>query len=159
MNTWFTDIVKDANERPFSDQELERVMVYYGGLPARLRAAEEVEQFEGELAGTLFVELKKKHPKRPLYTRRLILDVLESLRPMTQAMLADEPRLFRHRWVHHLARVVEELDLDPAEVWEVYAVIQERAAGRLSHHTRELLHPYFEELADALAPAPALAAR
>jgi truncated hemoglobin YjbI len=156
MTTWFTDIVKDANERTLSDQELERVMVYYGGMPARLRAAEEVEQLEGELAGTLFTELKKAHPKRALYTRRFVQDVLESLRPMTQAMLADEPKLFRHRWVGHLARVVDEVGLDPAEVRAVYDVIRERAAGRLSHHTRELLDPYFDDLADALA-APALA--
>jgi isopentenyl diphosphate isomerase/L-lactate dehydrogenase-like FMN-dependent dehydrogenase len=157
MNTWFTDIVKDANERTLSDQELERIMVYYSGMPARLRAAEEVEQLEGELASTLYVELKKAHPKRTLYTRRFVQDALEGLRPMTQAMLADEPRLFRHRWLHHLTRVIDELQVDPAEVWDVYARIRQRAAERLSHHSRELLDPYFDELADALAATPALA--
>jgi hypothetical protein len=145
--------VKDANERCFSDPELERIMVYYSGLPARLRASEEVEQFEGELAGTLFTELKKKHPKRPLYSRRLIQDVVESLRPMTQAALADEPRLFRARWLDHMRRVVDELDLDPSELREVYEVIQDRAAGRLSQYTRDLLRPYFDEVLEALAPA------
>ncbi|MGL6097529.1 MAG: hypothetical protein ACRC7O_17245 [Fimbriiglobus sp.] len=160
MNTWFTDMVKDANERCFSDPELERIMVYYSGLPARLRASEEVEQLEGELAGTLFTELKKKHPKRALYTRRLVQDVLESLRPMTQAALADEPRLFRARWLDHTKRVVDELDLDPAELREIFEVIQERAAGRLSQHTRDLLRPYFDEVFEALAPAtPVLLSR
>lgn len=150
MNTWFTEIVKDANERTLSDGELERVMVYYGGMPARLRAAEEIEQLEGELAGTLYTELKKKHPLRSLYTRRFVLDVLESLRPMTQAMLADEPRLFRLRWVYHMSRVVDELGLDTEEVREVYEVILERASTRLSQHSRELLRPYFDEVIDAL---------
>ncbi|MFO0798589.1 MAG: hypothetical protein U0804_14030 [Gemmataceae bacterium] len=112
-----------------------------------------MEQVEGELAGTLFTELKKKHPKVPLYTRRLVQDVLESLRPMVQAMLADEPRLFRHRWVAHLERVVDEMGLDPAELLEVYTLIQVRTAAKLSKHSRELLQPYFDELADALSPA------
>ncbi|QJW97810.1 globin family protein [Frigoriglobus tundricola] len=153
MNTWFTEIVRDANERALNDQELERITVYYGGLPARLRAAEEVEQLESELAGTLFGELKKKHPYRTLYTRRLVQDLLESLRHMVQAMLADEPRMFRHRWVNHLTRVVAELDLDPGEIQDVYALVLDRSAGKLANHSRELLQPYFDELADALTPA------
>ena len=157
MNTWFTDIVRDANERAFSDPELERIMVYYGGLPARLRAAEEVEQLEGELAGTLFGELKKKHPKRTLYTRRLVQDVLESLRHMAQSMLADDPDLFRRRWTDHVEQVVAELALDPAELADVYDLIQEKAAGKLTAHSRELFQPYFDEMAEALSPALAAA--
>jgi len=153
MNTWLTDIVRDANERAFNDHELERIMVYYGGLPARLRAAEEVEQLEGELAGTLFTELKKKHPRRSLYTRRLIQDLLEGLRPMVQAMLADEPKLFRQRWVNHLTRVVAEMGLEPSEIQDVYDLILERTNGKLASHSRELLQPYFDELSDALTPA------
>ena len=155
MNTWFTEIVKDANERAFNDQELERIMVYYGGMPARLRAAEEVEQLEGELANTLYGELKKKHPHRQLYTRRLVQDVLESLRPMAQAMLADEPKLFRQRWINHATQVVAELALDPVEIRDVYAAIQEKAEAKLAPHSRELFQPYFDELAAAFAPAVA----
>ncbi len=153
MNTWFSEIVKDTNERILSDQELERIMIYYGGMPARLRASEEVEQLEGELAGTLFGELKKKFPKRTLYGRRLVQDVLESLRTMAQAMLADEPKLFRLRWMNHMGRVVEELDLDPSEIQDIYALIQEKAAAKLSAHSRELMQPYFDELAESLTPA------
>jgi hypothetical protein len=153
LNTWFSEIVKDANERALNDQELERIMVYYSGLPARLRAAEEIEQLEGELAGTLYGELKKKYPSCQIYTRRLVQDILESLRPMVQAMLADEARLFRLRWIDHLERVVEEMQLDPAEIHEVYTILQERLSTKVSSHTRELLQPYFDELAEALSPA------
>ena len=153
MNTWFSDIVKDTNERILSDQELERIMIYYGGMPARLRASEEVEQLEGELAGTLFGELKKKYPKRPLYGRRLVQDVLESLRTMAQAMLADEPKLFRLRWLNHMGRVVEELD--PSEIQDIYALIQDKAAAKLSAQSRELMQPYFDELAESLSPVTA----
>jgi hypothetical protein len=74
---------------------------------------------------------------------------------MTQAMLADEPKLFRQRWVNHMVRVVAEMDLDPAEIQDIYALVWERATGKLAAHSRELLEPYFDELAEALAPAMA----
>ena len=155
MRTWLTDIVREANERTFTDAELERMTVYLTGLPARLRAAEEVEQFEADLATTLYPELKKKHPTRVLYTRRFVQDVVESLRHLVHAALADEPVLFRRRWLGHLCRVIDELGLDPAEVREVYEAIRDRAAGRLTRSTRELVDPYFDELVDALTPAAA----
>ena len=82
-------------------------------------------------------------------------DVLESLRIMAQAMLADEPKLFRLRWLNHMGRVVEELELDPSEIQDIYALIQDKAAAKLSAHSRELMQPYFDELAESLSPVTA----
>ena len=155
MNTWFTDVVKDANERAFNDHELERIMVYYGGLPTRLRASEVIEQVERELASSLLGDLERKFPERSLYGRRLVRDLLESLRHLTHAMLADDPRLFQRRWLGHMTRTLAELDVDPTEIRDVYDLIRERLDARLGSQGRDLIRPYFDELAEALTPAPA----
>ena len=157
MNTWFTDVVKDANERAFNDHELERIMVYYSGMPSRLRVAETIELAEREMVANLLGDLERKYPGRTLYSRRLIRDLLESLRHLTHALLADEPRLFRRRFIDHLTRTVAELDIDPTEVRDVYDMIRERLDSKLGVQGRELIQPYFDELSDVLTPA--LAAR
>jgi hypothetical protein len=158
MNTWLTEIITNANERTFNDREMERMLVYYNSLPARLRAAEEVEQLEVELTGTLHAELRKKHPRRTLYTKRVVQDLLEGLRHLAHAAVADEPRLFRRRWVAHLKRLVEDLPLDPGEVRDVYVTIAERLERKLSAASYECLQPFLEELLDALTGPQAVSA-
>jgi hypothetical protein len=153
MSTWFLEIMKNANERMFSDFELERIMLYYNRLPARLRAAESVERVEGELISKLVAELKERFPERTLYTPRFVQDVVESLRHMVLSLLADEPRLFRTRWLNHLTTVVRTLELDPRDVRDVYELMRELLSTRLSAQAEDLLQPYFEEVADALSPA------
>jgi len=152
MNTWFTDIVKDANERPFSTAELDRVMAYYASFAARLKAAEEVESTEAELLRNLHNELRKKYPGRALYNKKTVGDLIEGLRPLTQAMLLDESRFLRERWLNHLCRVIEESDTEPEEVRDLYAEVAYHLDRKLSPASREFLQPLIDELLEAAAP-------
>jgi hypothetical protein len=154
MNTWLTEIIKDANERPYNDRELERILVYYAGMPTRLKVAEQIEQLEAELTNSLPAELKRRYPQRNLYTKRLVLDLLESLRHFTVALLAEEPRLFRERWLHHLARVLQELSIDPTEISDVYLIIAERLKAKVGVTNHDLLQPLLDDLFQTLEATP-----
>lgn len=154
MNTWFTDLIRGANERLFSEGDLTRIMAYYATVPARLRLGEELERLEPNLVKPLHAELVKRYPDRPLYTRRFAQDLVEGLRPMYRAVLADDPRLFRHRWIDHLLDATEATGVDRGEIRDAYAVLRELLERQLPRGAWEHLEPEFAELTDALTRGP-----
>lgn len=158
MNTWLMDIIRKANERPFSEADVARMTAYYAKLPARLKLSEELERLEGGLARRLHEELGKRYPGRQVYSRPLAQDLVESLRHVNMSILSDEPRLLRHRWTEHLARLLPELGVDPAEVRDAYFVLREMLEVRLTGSSWEVFRPAFDEMTDALTAVPAPAA-
>lgn len=158
FNTWFTDIVRTTNERPLGDSDLTRIMAYYGTVPARLRLSEELERLEGTLLKPLQAELGKRFPGRPLYTKRFVQDILESLRHVNRAVLADDLKLLRGPWVDHVVEVLAATETDPEEVLDVYTVLRELLVKQLPKSTLEVLEPAYDEMLDALTRGPAVAA-
>lgn len=158
MNTWFTDIVRSTNERIFSESDLTRIMTYYGSMPARLKLSEELERIEPTLTKPLHAELLKRYPNRSLYTRRLVQDLVESLRVLNQAVLADDLKLLRARWINHLLDIVSALELDAREIRDAYVVLQEMLERQLPRSAWEMLEPAYAEMLDALTRGPALPA-
>jgi len=154
MNTWFTEIVRDANERLFSPAELDRIMAYYSSMPARLKAAEEIEVIDADFNRNLLVEMRKKFPNRELYSKRVILDLLDGLRVLAQALLMDEPQFLRDRWIFHLIRVIEESGIDPDHVRDVYVEMGNVLNHRLSASSRELMGPLLQELIESTSLVP-----
>jgi hypothetical protein len=155
MNTWLTDIMRKANERPFPEADVARMTAYYARLPARLKLGEELERAEAGLARRLHEELTKRYPDRQTYSRPLAQDLVESLRHVNLSVLADDPRLLRYRWTEHLARVLPELGVDPLEVRDAYLVLRELIEGRLTGSSWEVFRPAFDEMTDALTAVPA----
>jgi hypothetical protein len=152
INTWLNDLVKNANERLFNDAELERMIAHGDTVNNRLKGIEELERLEIELQKTLPEELKQRYPDRPLYSRRLVLDVLESLRHVGLAMLFDEPRLLHERWIAPMLQVVDLMDIQPGHVLDIYRAIQEKLDKKLTKTSRELIQPYLTANLEALAP-------
>ena len=160
MNTWLTDIIRKTNERPFSDADLARMMAYYAKLPARLKLAAELEKQEPGLAKKLHDELAKRFPDRPLYTRPLAADLVESLRHVALAALADDPTVLQRRWTDHLGRLLPALDVDPMEVRDAYLALRDLLEKKLTQTAWDAFHPTFDEMTDALTaiPGPAVPA-
>jgi hypothetical protein len=157
FNTWFTDIVRNANERTFNDAELTRIMAYYSSMPARLRLNEELERIETSLLKPLQAELSKRFPGRPLYTKRFVQDILESLRHLNKAVLADDLKLVRRPWVDHIVDTMAATDIDPMHVIDAYHVIREMLVKKLSKSAWEVLEPVYDDMLDALTRGPAMA--
>ncbi len=158
QNTWLTDIIHSTNERMFSESDLTRMMAYYSTVRSRLRLCEEMERIEPTLVKPLHAELVKRYPARPLYNRRLIQDLVESLRYLTRAVLADDLKLLRQRWVDHLIDVMDTTGLDPQEVRDAYVVLRELLERQLPRSAWEVLEPTFVDMLDALTRGPALRA-
>ncbi|MBA4189427.1 MAG: hypothetical protein C0467_15665 [Planctomycetaceae bacterium] len=159
MNTWLTDIIRRTNERAFSETDLARIMAYYARLPIRLKLGEELEKQEPTLARKLHEELARRFPDRPLYTRPLAQDLVESLRHVNLAVLADDTKLLKLRWTDHLARLLPALGVEPLEVRDAYLVLRELLETRLTGSAWEAFRPAFDEMTEALStiPAPTLA--
>ncbi len=151
MNTWLTDIFRKTNERAFSDADLARMMAYYAKLPARLKLASELEKNEPGLGRKLHEELARRYPDRGLYTRPLATDLVESLRHVAAAALADDPSVLRLRWTDHLVRLLPALEVDPAEVRDAYLVLRELLEGRMTQTAWDAFHPMFDEMTEALS--------
>ncbi len=158
INTWFTDIIRTTNERIFSDADLTRIMAYYASVPARLRLSEELERLEPTLAKPLLTELSKRFPGRSLYNRRFAQDLIESLRYINRAVLADDLRLLRRRWVDHLIEVLDATGTDPQAVIDAYGVLRELLERQLPRSAWEVLEPAYTDMLDALSRGPALRA-
>jgi hypothetical protein len=160
MNTWLTDIIRKANERPYTEADVARMMAYYSRLPSRLKLSEELERQEAGLARKLHDELAKRYPDRPLYTRPFAQDLVESLRHVNLSLLADEPKLLRYRWTEHLAKLVPALGVDPMDVRDAYLTLRDVLETRLTGASWDVFRPAFDEMLDALTaiPAPAVPA-
>lgn len=158
INTWFTDIIRTTNERIFSEADLTRIMAYYATVPARLKLSEELERLEPTLVKPLQAELAKRYPSRALYTRRFAQDLVESLRYINRAVLADDFRLLRRRWVDHLVQLLDATGTDPQEVLDAYQVLRELLERQLPRSAWEVFEPVFTEMLDALTRGPALRA-
>lgn len=153
MTTWLTDITRTTNERLLSDADLTRISEYYSTVPARLRLGEELERLEPGLVKPLHAELAKRFPDRKLYTRRLAQDLIEGLRHLNLSVLADDPRLVKHRWTTHLSRAVVAQGADLAEVRDAYAVLREQLEKQLTRSAWEVLQPAYDDLTDSLTAA------
>ncbi|MDW8244630.1 MAG: hypothetical protein RMJ88_15595 [Thermogemmata sp.] len=156
MNTWFTEIIRNANESIFSESDLTRIMAYYASMPARLKLSEELEKLEPSLTRKLHNELSNRYPGRRLYSRRLVQDIVESLRHINRAILADDMRLLRYRWIDHLLEVGAALNLDMQEIRDAYVVLGEILQAKLPRSAWALLEPVLAEINDALTRGPAL---
>jgi hypothetical protein len=157
-NTWFTDLVRAANERPLGESDLTRIAAYYATAPARLRLSEELERLEPGLVKPLHAELVRRYPDRPLYARRLVQDLVEGLRHLNRAVLADDLRLVRRKWVDHLIDAAAATDTDPAHICDAYAVLGELLERQLPRSAWEVLRPAFADMLDALTRGPAVPA-
>lgn len=146
MKTWFTDIISQANERLLNDSEFERIFVYFDSLPSRLGAIEELERSEPDLRQSLLSEARTRYPDRTIYDKNLINDILGAIRFAAQAMLADEPRLIRERWVDHALQVCTILDVPPAYVGDLLTLAKGRLERVLSKESMATFSPYLAEL-------------
>jgi hypothetical protein len=158
MNTWFTDIVRASNERLFSESELTRIAAYYATVPARLKLSEELERLEAGLVKPLHAELVKRFPGRTLYARRLVQDLVESLRHLTRAVLADDLRLLRRRWVDHLLEAAGAAGIDTEELRDAYLVLRDLLQRQLPASAWDVLEPAYADVLDALTRGPAVPA-
>jgi len=150
INTWLTEIIHTANERLFNDEELARILSYYSSVPTRLKLVEELERQEPSLTRALHKELQRRYPQRTLYTRRLAQDLVESLRYVARAVLADDLRLLRYRWIDHMRAALAACDVDPQWIADAYAVLRELLQRQLTRSVWEVLDPAWSELNDSL---------
>ncbi len=154
MNTWLTDIIRTTNEALFNEADLTRIMTYYASMPARLKLSEELERLEPTLVKSLQTELSKRYPDRSLYSRRFIQDIVESLRCVNRAVLADDLRLLRYRWIDHVLDVATAANIDLQEIRDAYLSLREILQSSLPRSAWETLEPAYEELLDALTRSP-----
>lgn len=155
LNTWLTDVIRSTNERLFSESDLTRIAAYHATVPARLRLSEELERLEPTLVKPLHAELLKRFPGRTLYTRRLVQDLVEGLRHVNRAVLADDLRLLRRRWVDHLVEATSATGTDPDEVRDACVVLRELLERQLPRSAWEVLEPAYADMLDALTRGPA----
>jgi hypothetical protein len=156
FNTWMTDIVRTTNERIFSEADVSRMMAYYGSMPARLKLCEELERLEPTLLKPLLAELGKRFAGRSLYTKRFVQDILESLRHLNRAVLADDLKLVRRPWVDHVVEVAAATDTDTREILDAYTVLREMLVKQLPRSAWEVLEPAYDDMLDALTRGPAV---
>lgn len=143
-NTWLEDLIRETNERFFNDDELDRLTAYYSSLPERIQASGELERLEARLAESFPTEVI--FSMSPGGSRRLALDFLECLRPLALSVLADDPILFRRRWLDQLPRLIEATKISVDEVARCCQRLREHLAGALSPHSGMLIFPLFAEL-------------
>ena len=155
MNTWFTDIIRHANERLFTDAELTRIMEYYGTIPVRLKLGEELEKLEPELLKILKANLAERFPDRALYSKELLQDLVESLRHVNLAILLDDPKLLRERWTDHVTSVMADLGIERHEVHDAYASMRVMLEKKLTRTTWEIMQPLYDDLADTFTAGTA----
>lgn len=154
MNTWLTDIIRTTNEAIFSEADLTRMMAYYASMPSRLKLSEELERLEPTLTKVLHSDLVKRYPDRSLYSRRLVQDLVESLRYINRAVLADDLRILRHRWIDHLLDVAAATNIDLLHIRDAYLALRELLQRNLPRSAWEVLEPAYDELLDALTRTP-----
>jgi hypothetical protein len=152
MNTWMTELIYGANERFFSRDELERMKAYFGSMPARLRAAEELERLESTLAEHCRSEW---HNQAPACTPSpmLLRDQIESLRLVAQAMLLDDPRLLQSRLLDHLGNLTHNLSGADRELQAGYQTLGAVLRRQLSPTSLGLLEPYLERILETVSDA------
>lgn len=158
MNTWLTDIIRRTNERAFSESDLTRIMAYYARIPVRLKLGDELAKQESALGRKLHEELAHRFPDRSIYTRPFAQDLIESLRHVNLAVIADEPKLLRARWTDHLCRALPALGVDAPEVRDAYLVLRELLETRLTASAWDALRPTFDEMTETLSAVPAAVA-
>lgn len=156
MKTWFTDIVRTANERLFDDDELNRFSVYFASMPARLKLAEELEKLEPTLAKALHKELSKQYPERALYTRRVTQDLVEGLRHVYASVFADDFGPMRRRWIDHLLQLAPATGIELSHLHDAYISLRDLLKKHLSRSTWEMLSPTYDELLDAMTASASL---
>lgn len=154
MNTWFTEMISNSNEAIFCDADLTRFMNYFASMPARLKLNDELQALESSLGKLLSNELSKRFPNRALYSKRFVQDIIESLRYVNRAVLADDVRILRYRWLDHVLDVAAAMNIDVQEIRDAYLVLRDLLKKSLPRSAWDALEPFYEEILDSLTRNP-----
>jgi len=153
VTTWLQQIIGESNGRPFSQDELHRIVSAAEMLPEKLAAIKKMEDAQKWLVRQLSEHISPRAaewglPKDPFSTDFAVL-----LAAVGQALLCDDLDLVDANVVHPCVQLAEALEL-PVSVWVgLFEVAVTTLTQKLDQRSMELLKPYFQRAIDELRTA------
>jgi hypothetical protein len=163
MSTPLNDLLRQSEGRYLTPDEREQVLAYARDLPARVRAAEEVEAREADILAGVVDALRERYPRYerlfPNAWDRCAGDVRLVLRFDVRAMLAADPQPLEDKALYYLRSILAAYNLTPRFVGDAFALLRDECRGRLSPESFALLEPFLERNIHVLGdiPEPAVA--
>jgi Phycobilisome protein len=163
MSTPLNELLRQSEGRYLTPDEREQILAYARDLPARVRAAEEVEAREADILGAVVDGLRERYPRYerlfPNAWDRCARDVQLVLRYDVRAMLAADPRPLEDKALYYLRSILAAYNLTPQFARDCCALLRDRCRERLSPESFALLEPFLERNSQVLGdfPEPAVA--
>ncbi len=158
------DILRQSEGRYLTPEERSDVLAYAKELPARVRAAQEVEALEGDIVAAACEGLRERYPRYqrlfPNAWDRCAEELRLVLRYDVRAMLADDPRPLEDKALFYLRSILAAYNLTPQFARDAYELLRDKCRDRLSPDAFSLLEPYLQRNVAVLAdfPEPVVAA-
>jgi hypothetical protein len=163
MNPPLTTILRQADGRYLTADERALVLAYAQDLPARVRAAQEIEGLESNLIASVVDQLRGQYPRFerlfPSAWEQLAGDIRLVLRADVRAMLAGDLRVLEDKALFYVRSILAAYNVTPQFASDTFTVLRDRTRDRAGADTFARLEPYLERNIQVLAdfPEPAVA--
>jgi hypothetical protein len=164
MNPSLNEILRACEGRYPGAAEREKLLTVARELPARVRAAEDVEAQEAAIAEAVVAALRERYPRyEKLFSQawgRCASDLQVVLRYDVRAMLANDPRPLEDKALYYMRSILAAYNLTPQFVRDCFTLLRDQCRARLSPESFGLLDPFLDRNVRVLAdfPEPAVAA-
>jgi hypothetical protein len=164
MSQSLHDILRVSEGRYPTPEERDRLLDLAHELPARVKAAEEVEAREADILAGVVGGLRDHYPRYeklfPKAWDRCARDVQFVLRYDVRAMLANDPRPLDDKALYYLRSILAAYNLTPQFTRDCFTLLRDQCRERLSPEAFALLEPFLARNVEVLGniPEPAVAA-
>ena len=164
MNSSLNVILRACEGRYPGAEERAKLLAIARELPARVRAAEDVEAHEAATTAAVVAALHGRYPRYeklfPQGWDRCASDLQLVLRSNVRAMLANDPRPLDDKALYYLRSILAAYNLTPQFTRDCFTLLRDQCRERLSPEAFALLEPFLARNVEVLGniPEPAVAA-
>ncbi len=156
MMNWIMQLAMDSNGRPFTDEEVERLVNSVETLPDRLAAVQAVEQSQKWLTRLMTDHLAPIAQEYGLPKDPLAHDFVAGLTTLCNAALCDDHELILANVVKPYQRMAYALDVPQSVFSGMFAAAKAGLVNRLGADAISPLSNYFDTVIYALQADDAL---
>lgn len=158
MNERLRSIISDSDGRYLTKEEMKEILAWTTSLPARFKAAANVEEKELAIARWVIDDLKRRYPNFTKYHyqgwEKGSRDLQLTLRAAAQAMILNDITNLEDKVLFWFRTILSGVDLTPKFVSESFTLLRDACKQQLAAESFTLLEPYLTRMIEVLADIP-----
>lgn len=158
MNDRIRKIINASDSRYLNKDEMKDILAYTTSLPARFKAAGQVEQHEVAAVRSCIDEMRKRYPNLEKFHAkgwdRSYRDVQLVVRYIVQSMILDDAKVMDDKLLLWLRTMLSGVDLTPQFIRDTYVLLADGFRRLMPQEAFAMFEPFLAHATEVLSDVP-----